>query len=531
MNHQLSPTIHDLTSLAEASLAAKGEHTALVFEDAPHTNAAILERSRALQSGLQALGVKSDDIVLVCMHNDPVVHSVFMAGFRCGAVLTPVMAQLAVPELEFIMNHTEARGVVTDADRVDTIREAAKRSGHIKWILVCGGETNESRSPREIRLESLLELDAADDWHTRSRDDVALMLYTSGTTGRPKGVMLTHGNLLANAETLVDAAEPELRDHPVRMLTPLPMAHIFGISLMTVDFMMPAEFTPSVLVQERRFDATRILELIQGQRCTDLSVVPTMVSVLLNHPDFDSYDLSSLFKVDVGGAPMAVELAERWREQVGSHVRQRYGMTENTGKGSTDRTSEPYHPGSVGRPYHTVEIRIVDEFGNDVPCGERGEILTSGPTTMKGYYKDSEATSTAIVNGWLHTGDIGYLSEDGWLYVVDRRKDMIIKGGENIYPAELEDILYRHEDIIDAAVVGMPHESWGEEPVAFVVLREPDVISPDAIIAYVGTQIAPFKAPGIVRVIDELPKSGVGKVLRRELRDRMLGEAGHHEST
>jgi long-chain acyl-CoA synthetase len=520
----LTDSITDLATLAQTSLDSKGAHTALIFEGSEFSNAAILVRSRRLQTAFSELGLAQDEIALVCMVNDPLVHSVFLAGFRCGAVLTPVMPQLAVPELEYIIQHTEARGMITDVTKLDAVREAAAESTCLEWIVVSGGTTDETRTPREYSIEDLLTSDPALDSHTRARDDVALMLYTSGTTGRPKGVMLTHGNLLASAETLVEAAELHLREHPMRSITPLPMAHIFGISLMTVDFMIPATYAPGYLIQERKFDPVVTLSQIQEYKCTDLSVVPTMMSVLLNHPDFDRYDLSSLFKVDVGGAPMAVELAEQWQSRVGCHVRQRYGMTENAGKGSTDRTSEAFHPGSVGRPYHCTPVKIVNGDGETLPPGERGEILTSGPVTMKGYYKDPEATANTIVDGWLHSGDIGYLSEDGWLYVVDRAKDLVIKGGENIYPAELENILYRHPDVADAAVVGIPHDTYGEEPVAFVVLRPGASISSEDLVDFARTQIAPFKAPNIIHFCDILPKSGVGKILRRELRATLLSQ-------
>lgn len=516
--------ITDLTTLAESSLRLKGSHTSLIFEDVEYSNAEILHRSERFQTAFKKLGLGRNDIALVCMLNDPLVHSVFLGGFRVGATLTPVMPQLAIPELDYIIHHTQARGMITDSAKLEAVREACKEAKHLEWIVVSGGTTDESRTPREYSMDEMLRCDPAESFTPCSREDVALMLYTSGTTGRPKGVMLTHGNLLASAETLVEAAELHLREHPMRSVTPLPMAHIFGISLMTVDFMIPAEYSPGYLIQERKFDPERTLELVQRYRCTDLSVVPTMLSVLLNLPNFDDYDLSSLFKVDVGGAPMAVELAEQWKTRVGSHVRQRYGMTENSGKGSTDRTSLPYHAGSVGRPYHHTPVRIVDAEGTRVRAGERGEIQTSGPTTMKGYYNDPEATARTIVDGWLHTGDIGYLTQDGWLYVVDREKDMVIKGGENIYPAELEDVLYRHPDVADAAVVGVPHDIYGEEPVAFVVRQAESETSASELIAYMGTQIAPFKAPGTIHFCDTLPKSPIGKVLRRELRDTLLGE-------
>lgn len=517
-----SQHITDLATLAEESLQLTGIHPALMFDDLSFTNAEVLAMGRQFQSAFTDLGMTREDIAVVCMVNDPLVHSVFLGGFRTGATIAPVISQLTARELEFIIQHTHAHAVITDIEKIDVMREAVSNAPHVEWIAVRGGTTNSALSPREYRLEDLLEYPEASKRPILNRDDMALLLYTSGTTGKPKGVMLTHGNLLASGETLVDAAELHLREHPLRSITALPMAHIFGISLMTVELLIPPQYAPGVLVQEPRFDAERMMRLIEQHQCTDLSVVPTMLSLMLKHPNFSHCDLSSLFKVDVGGSPMPVELARQWKSRVGSHVRQRYGMTENSGKGSTDRTSEPYHEGSVGRAYHTTSIRIVDDLGQPVGAGEEGEILTSGPTTMKGYFKDPEATVATIRDGWLHTGDIGYLSDDGWLYVVDRKKDLIIKGGENIYPAELENILYKLPDIADATVVGVPHEVYGEEPMAFVVPMAGTNPTVDAIKSHLAEHITKFKIPSRVVFLDSLPKNGVGKVLRRALRDEYI---------
>lgn len=517
-----SSYIQNLAALAEESLQTKGEYTALKFNDTPHSNAETASNGRRLQTAFSQLGLQKEDIVLVCMVNDPILHSVFLAGFRTGAALVPVVSQLIASELEYIIQHTTSKAVITDIEKIDAMRQAVRNAPHVKWIAVRGGVTDESKTPREYGLEELIEHPESTEFPDQTREDTALILYTSGTTGKPKGVMLTHGNLLASGETLIDAAELHLRDHPMRSITALPMAHIFGISLMTVEFLIPPNFPRGYSVQEARFDAERMLQLIERYKCTDLSVVPTMMSLILNHPHFDKYDLSSLFKVDIGGAPMAVELARQWKSRVGSHLRQRYGMTENSGKGSTDRTSEPYYEGSVGRAYHSTDLLIVDDNGISVPAGQSGEILTAGPTTMKGYFKDPDATALTLRDGWLHTGDIGYLNDEGWLYVVDRKNDMIIKGGENIYPAILEDVLYKLPAIAEAAIVGVPHEIYGEEPMGFVVqLPDHDLEEAD-VLDHMKKHITKFKVPSRVLFRDSLPKSGVGKVLRRKLRDEVL---------
>jgi long-chain acyl-CoA synthetase len=517
-----SSSIPDLATLAEEALAQKGTYSTLLFEDVEYTNFEILTNARKLQTAFQNLGLGPDDIATICMVNDPLVHSVFLGGFRTGATLAPVVSQLIAAELEYIFQHTGSKAIITDIDKIEAIREAVTDAPHVEWIAVRGGTTDESRRPREYRLEDLLSEPESESFKQSTRDDVGIILYTSGTTGKPKGVMLTHGNLLASGETLTDAAELHLREHPLRSINALPMAHIFGISLMTVEFLIPAEYPTGFMVQESRFNAERMLQLIEKYKCTDLSVVPTMMSLMLNHPNFDQYDLSSLFKADVGGSPMAADVAQQWKTRVGSHLRQRYGMTENTGKGSTDRTSEPYYEGSVGRAYNITEIRIVDDDDNPVPAGVSGEILTRGATTMKGYFNDPEATAETMRNGWLYTGDIGYLSQEGWLYVVDRKKDMIIKGGENIYPAELEDILYKHPSVAEAAVVGIPHDVYGEEPLGFVVPMLDHKVHDQEILTHMREHLTKFKVPSRIIFRESLPKSGIGKILRRKLRDEEM---------
>jgi long-chain acyl-CoA synthetase len=357
-----------------------------------------------------------------------------------------------------------------------------------------------------------------------AEEDVALMLYTSGTTGRPKGVMLTHTNILGMAEATLDAQEYHTRPHPIRTLTAMPMAHIFGVGVMMGGYVIPAEYPAPVTVQEVWFDAERFMQIIQQYKVTDLPAVPTMLAMILAHPRVDEYDLTSLVKADVGAAPLSRELAEAFGRKAKCFVRQIYGMTENTGVATACRLSKPYRPGSAGLPYCNVQLAVHDENDKPVPPGTPGEIVTRGPTVMKGYFKDPNATATALRGGWMHSGDIGIIDEEGWLYVVDRKKDMIIKGGENIFPAEIENILYKHPAVAEAAVIGVPDKIYGENVVAYVVLHQGADASPEEMIAHVKTEVSSFKAPTEVFFIDKLPKSGVGKILRRELRDQYAQE-------
>lgn len=519
----------NLAELAEQAAERFGERDALLFQGERVTNFTVLDRARRLQRSFSELGLGKGDIAALCMTNHPMVNSVFGGIFRTGATAVPMMFQLTAPELRYILGHTEARAVVTDAMLLDKVREAVAGLDHVEWIAVLGGADRPDAIPREYALASMLGNAPATSLAAIDSEDVALMLYTSGTTGRPKGVMLTHRNLISGAEAGLDAAELHARPHPIISLTALPMAHIFGVGVMNFGYIIPAEYPAPLTIQEVWFDPERFLQLIQEHKVTDMPCVPTMLAMLLAHPNIDEYDLTSLVKVDVGAAPVPVEVADAFSERAQCRIRQLYGMTENSGLATSDRITKPYQRGSAGLPYCHVELRIVDDRDNPLPPGQPGEIVTRGPSVMKGYFKDPEATAEALRGGWMHSGDIGYVDEKGWLYVVDRKKDMIIKGGENIFPAEIENALYAHPSVAEAAVIGVPHPTYGEDVVAYVVLHGGADASAEDLIERVKTEVSSFKAPSEIVFVSQLPKSGVGKILRRTLRDQyaqQTAEAG-----
>jgi len=510
----------NLAELAEEALQRLGERKTLVFEGRELTNAEIQADARRFHRALAGLGLRTGHVVALCMVNDPLIYAVFQGIFRSGATAAPVMFQLSAAELRYIVADTEARAVVTDVDQLPKVREAVQGLSHVRWILVREGQDQPQASPTELRLESLLDQDGEPSLPTIADRDVALILYTSGTTGRPKGVMLTHANLIASAEAAYEASEPNSWEGPRISVSAMPMAHIFGVGVMNGGYLARPE-SEGYGVQMRWFEAEGFMRLIQEHHATSIPAVPTMLSLILNHAAVDDYDLSSLKEVACGAAPLPEELARAFGDRYGCRIREIYGMTENAGIGSANRLSDEYRAGSAGRPYCNTEVRIVDDNDHPLPSRERGEIVTRGPTTMKGYHRRPEETEEALRGGWMHSGDIGYLDDDGFLYIVDRKKDMILRGGENIYPAEIENILYRHPSVAEAAVVGAPDAVYGESVVAFVVRKEGTDLNEAEVTAFVKENTAPFKAPSKVHFIDELPKSGVGKVLRRELRDRV----------
>jgi long-chain acyl-CoA synthetase len=453
------------------------------------------------------------------MASHPAVFPVFQGIFRSGAAVVPVMPMATAPELRFVLEDTGALGIVTDAANLPKVREAAAGLGCIGWIAVCGGHGDARTNPPEYRLEDLLLAEPTLTLPEIGDEDTALMLYTSGTTGKPKGVMLSHANLVASTEAATDAAEPELWKQPRISLSAMPMAHIFGVGMMSAGYLLPEHLADSMLVQLQWFEPRKAMEAIQHYRCNTMAAVPTMLSMILNHPEVADFDLSSLEEVICGAAPLPAEIARSFMQRYGCRVREIYGMTENAGVATANRLSDRYRPGSAGRPYKGVELKIVDDDDRELPTGERGEVVTRGPTTMKGYHKRPDATAEALRGGWLHTGDIGYLDEDGFLYLVDRKKDMIIKGGENIYPAELEDVLYRHPKVAEAAIVGVPHPVHGETVAAVVVAKSGEQLSEQELVEFMAATVTRFKLPSFVLFRDSLPKVGVGKILRRQLRE------------
>jgi acyl-CoA synthetase (AMP-forming)/AMP-acid ligase II len=352
---------------------------------------------------------------------------------------------------------------VTDTHNLDKVRIAVDGLDHVRWITVVGGAERAEGTPPEFPLEGFLESAPEESLPQIDAEDVAIMLYTSGTTGRPKGVMLTHANIAAQGEAIVEASNWESWEGPYISISAMPMAHIFGVGVMVSGYVMPKSLIDrgGYGVQMAWFDPEPFMALLQEHRCNTMPAVPTMLSLILNHPKLDEYDLSSLREVICGASTLPEEVARAFMDRFDCQVREIYGLTECTGLGSANRRGLPYRPGSAGLAYCNTEIRIVDADDNPLPAGAQGEITLRGPTVMKGYLNQPEQTAHALRGGWLHTGDVGYLDEDGYLYVVDRLKDMIIRGGENIYPAEIEDILYELEGVAEAAVVGTPDPVYG----------------------------------------------------------------------
>jgi long-chain acyl-CoA synthetase len=513
--------VKNLAELAEHSAARLGERACFEIDGEKYTNLQLLDMGRRLHGAFARRGLGRGDRAVVLMMNHVLVYPVFQGIFRTGATAIPVMPQAAAAELRFVLADTAANMIVTDVERLPTVREAAAGLPHVRMILVQGGTDNPAATPPEVRLDNLVQEEPIIELPEIQSSDVAIMLYSSGTTGRPKGVLLSHGNLVASSEAVLEAAVLDSWEGPRITLSAMPIAHIFGVAIMNDLLMMPERLADGgKLIQMRWFDPEKFMALIAEHKCTTIAAVPTILAVMLNHPAAAKYDLSSLKEVICGGAPLPVELGIAFMKRYPCRIREVYGLTEASGLGTSNRRTEEFRPGSAGRAYCNTEVSIQDDNDQILPTGERGEICLRGPIVMLGYHNRPDETAKAIRDGWLHTGDVGYLDADGYLFVVDRKKDMIIRGGENIYPAELEAVLHEHPAVAEAAVVGVPDEIYGESVVAFVVAKPGTQPTEAELLAHVTGQVAKFKAPSRIHFLPALPKGGIGKILRRELREK-----------
>jgi acyl-CoA synthetase (AMP-forming)/AMP-acid ligase II len=460
-------------------------------------------------TGLHARGVGLGDVVgLLSYNNIEFLATIFAANYL-GAIAMPVNWRLAAPELRFILEHSQARALVCDEALIDLANEATHELG---GDLLRIGIARE----RVTGWEGFADLGGDSVPRARAQvqgDDLHRLMYTSGTTGRPKGVMLTHANLAWKnyahiAEFGFTAADVGLASGP--------LYHVGALDLVTTTMIAVGATT----IIHRVFDAERVVDEIERSGVTTVWAAPAMVRAVLDVPGVEQRDLSSVRVIIAGGEKMPIPYIERLRTAFPSAwLADAYGLTETvSGDTFLDRESTVSKLGSVGRACQYLELDIWDEHGTPVPPGERGEVVLRGPKVFKGYWRDPDATLEAFAGGWFHTGDIGVQDDDGYLYIVDRLKDMIVSGGENIASSEVERVLYEHDAVLEAAVVGRPDERWGEVPVAFVVLSPPATATPEELIEHCRQQLARFKVPKAVVVVDALPRNPSGKVLKRELR-------------
>ena len=439
-------------------------------------------------------GICKGDVVSLLMPNSAEYIIAYFACWKIGALAGPVNSLLKSEEIEWVIGNSEARLLLLNSEYSDTVAQIEKPPVVVfdSVEAAAGGFSSELA---ETELDN---------------DDEAIIIYTSGTTGKPKGCLLTHGNLLANARQITDWMGFGPED---RLLALMPLFHMNAVSVTT----MTALYAGGMTIVSPKFSASRFWEIIERYKVTSFGSVATMLSMLLNRADDTAQRRFEHLRFAMcGSAPVPAEVLRRFEEAFGCLVIEGYGLSESTCRSTFNPPSEKRRPGSCGQPIGN-EMAVFDANDNALPDNELGEIVLRGPNICKAYFKNPEATAKAFANGWFHTGDIGYRDSDGFYHIADRKSDMIIRGGENIYPREIDDLLYTHPAVAAAAVIGVPDELYGEEVAAFVVLRPGTEADEDELIAFCKEHLADYKCPKTVRFLTEIPKGPTGKLLKREL--------------
>lgn len=506
----------NLNQILRENIEKFGTYPVLIYEDNEYTNTYIDEASSQLAHALMELGVKKGDRVLISMPNSPEVVIGFHGILKCGAVIVPVMPLLQAKEVNYIVNDCQPKIILTTElllqkmlqaiegiEQPPTVYTLDKRdSSHT----ILDKMENASKTPPQIEIDA---------------DDVAALLYTSGTTGNPKGVVLTHKNLYTNAKAAADTASILKLKQGRVALGVLPFSHAFGFTMMNVTLILGDK---NVLLPQ--FEPKKVLEAIEKYKVTHTAMVPAMFHALLHHPDADKYDTSSFFAATSGSAPLSEKLARDFQRKFSCIILEGYGLSEAAPIVTATDPTKKIKPGSVGTPLPGIEIAVVDEDGNRLPPNEVGELIVRGPNVLKEYYNKPNETKNVLKDGWLYTGDMARIDEDGYLFIVDRKKDLIIRGGFNIYPRDLEELLMSHPDVIEAGVVGIPSPKMGEEVVAYVVKRKDSNVTEEELIEYCQENLAKYKTPRYIKIVGFLPKNLIGKIDKKKLREQAKKDFG-----
>jgi fatty-acyl-CoA synthase len=491
------------------------EEPCLKYQDVVLTKKEFNRRVNRLAHAFQEMGLRKGERVAALMANSHVFLEILFALSKIGGIMVPLNFRLATPELEYILNDSEPVMLIYSPEFLQTAEALRGKVSTVKQ-LVC--ET-EGGAAQDLSYESWIA--EKPDQEPRVESEVALddphfIMYTSGTTGRPKGAVVRQGQTQWNA---INAVHLYNIDRAGCTICCAPLFHIGALH---------ASVTPNMyagvnVVIQRFFDPVGVLKLIQENRVTSMFGIPVMFLLMSQVPEFHTTDFSSLDYFIAGGSPCPRPLIETYMEK-GVNFNQGYGMTETATAITALRTSDALRKlGSCGKAVFHTDIRIVDLDGSDLPQGQMGEVLVKGPNVIREYWRKPEETRRSIVDGWLHTGDMGYLDEEGYLYLVDRRKDMYISGGENVYPAEVEDVIMGFPEVADVGVIGVPDEKWGEVGMAIVVKAPGTDVTEEKIVEQCRGKLARYKIPKKVAFVDQLPRTLTGKILKKDLRARFAG--------
>ncbi|MDT2005464.1 long-chain fatty acid--CoA ligase [Rhodococcus opacus] len=485
---------------------------ALSEGDREVSHADLRTRVDALSNAFLEMGIDRGDIIGVLLYNHIEFLETMFAANRIGAAIVPLNYRLSAAEWAFILEHADAVAIVTEAEFVEKVDALVPGLPHVKNKLTLDTPTDNSWTEYSALVRR--HWGSASELVDVEPADLQRLMYTSGTTSRPKGVMLSHQNLLY--KNLAHILEFSLTSADTTLVCG-PLYHVGGMDLPGLATLHAG----GRLCLLRRFDPAAVIDAVEHLRPTNVWLAPSMMNSILQLPDIASRDTSSIRFITGGGEKMPIPLLDRIaRTFPGAWFADAYGLTETV---SGDTVNDSAHMrskvGSVGRPVAHTQVAVVDDDDVAVPSGTLGEIVVRGPKVMSGYWRDPEATAKVLRNGWLHTGDIGRIDADGFLYIEDRKKDMIVSGGENIASPEVERVLYENPDVIEAAVIGVPHPRWGEVPKAFVVLRPGSTVDEDSLKEFCRGRLAKYKVPSSIVYIESLPRTPSGKILKRELRE------------
>jgi fatty-acyl-CoA synthase len=487
------------------------DRAALICENKRLTYRQFNQRCNRLAYSLLGFGLKKEDRVATLLFNSPELVEVFMGTAKAGGVFTPINFRLAAEEVTYLVNHSDSRIFIFGEDSFPLVGNILPRLSKVEKLISVG----KALFPRAIAYEPLLQASMDEEPAVAvSEEDECQMLYTSGTTGKPKGAVLTHGNVLWNLVNTLLARED--KEGEIALIT----GPLYHAAALNNHFLIRLALAGASVLM-KHFDPRRFMETIEKEKVNVISGAPAMFHLLLNLPDVDKYDTRSITRCTLGASTLPDETKKKLLKLFpnAGGIYDVYGATEASPTVTALKAADSFRKTAcVGPAVPFLEVKIVDGEDREVPRGEPGEIVCRGPNVMKGYYKDPEGTAEALKGGWLHTGDIGRMDEEGFVYVVDRKKDMIISGGENIYPREIEELLYHHPAIREAAVVGIPDPLWGESVKAFVVLKAGMTLSEEEVIEYCKAHLASYKKPKQVKFIDSLPRNPSGKILKNLLR-------------
>ena len=503
--------MRSVSELLHATAERRPEKPALIAGDRTITYRDLELRARRAAAGFNELGVGRGDRLALLLGNVPEFVEALHGAWRLGAVVAPLNVMLTPDEVGFILEDADAKLVVAQPEHADAVLAVRARVDGLEHVVVTGrGPVPDGAE----RFEDVLATALGPPGSERAPDDLALLAYTAGTTGRPKGAMLTHGNLLANLDQIAEVPALAEAESDVVLLA-LPMFHIYALNV--VLGVTLREGATAVLVE--RFDPVSTLELVERHRVTVLFGAPPMFQAWLAAAEQRDFDLSSVRLAVSGAAPLPGEVLRVFAERFGVTIWEGYGLTETAPAVTTNALGAEAKANSIGLPLPGLEIRLVDEEGEEVEDGDPGEIVVRGPNVFSGYWKREGETDAAFREGWLRTGDVAYRDDDGYLFIVDRKKDLIIVSGFNVYPAEVEQALALHPKVAEAAVIGVPDERTGEAVKALVVPRPGEDLTEDEVLEHCRVRLARFKWPRSVEVVGSLPRHVTGKVLRRALRE------------